>query len=323
LKARPIRPALRVAAVILVLVPVFAGASQPVELVRTVGILSRPGASGAFETGLGALGWVEGKNVRFERRESTDPQQLAKLAADLTRLQVDIIFAGSAASTRAAMQATKTIPIVTVSADPVATGFVASLARPGGNVTGVAILNTELSGKRLEILTQALPSARRVAFLANPTNPSATVMRQETEIQARASGVQILHFEATAPARIASTMDAIAKVHPDALLVASDPLFFVAQQQMLAATMRHGLPAMFEFRGFVDAGGLLAYGADLGELYRRAATYADRILKGTKPGDLPVEQATKIELSINLKTAKTLGITIPSPVLLRADHVVQ
>jgi ABC-type uncharacterized transport system substrate-binding protein len=303
LRTWPIGTALRVTAIILLLAAVFAGEIQPAEPMRTIGIISRPTAGRGFETGLGELGWVEGKNVRFERREYTDTQQLAKLAADLTRLQVDVIFAGGAAATRAAMQATKTIPIVTVSADPVATGFAASLARPGANVTGLAILNTQLSGKRLELLIQALPAARRVAFLANPANPSTTLMRQETEAQARASGVKIIHFEANAPARIAPTMDAVAKARPDALLVASDPLFIVAQQQMLAATARHGLPAMWEWRGVVDAGGLLAYGADLNELYRRAATFVDRILKGTKPGDLPVEQATKIELSINLKTA--------------------
>jgi putative ABC transport system substrate-binding protein len=194
--------------------------AQPPGQVRTIGILNRAGASGAFEGALGELGWVEGKNARFERRESTDNEKLAQFAAELVRLPVDVIFAGNAASTRAAKEATGTVPIVTVSTDPVGTGFAASLARPGANVTGLAIMNTELSGKRLEMLAQALPTARRVALLANSTNPSMVLMRRETETQARAIGIKILPFDVSTTARVADVMTAVVKAHPDALLVA-------------------------------------------------------------------------------------------------------
>jgi len=300
----------------------LAAEAQPAGPIRTIGIIGHTRPS-SFEEGLRELGWVEGKNVRFEQRISTDNQRLAHFAAELSRIPVDVIFAGNAASTRAAMEATRAIPIITVSADPVSTGFVASLARPGANVTGLAIMHTELSGKRLEILTQALPTARRIALLVNPANPSTPVVRRETEARALAIGVKLILFEASAPERVAKVMAAVAKERPDALVVQGDPLFFVTRQQLLEAAARHRLPAMWELRGFVEAGGLMSYGADPNELYRRAATYADRILRGTKPGDLPVEQATKFELVINLKTARALGITIPSPVLLRADHVVE
>ena len=221
------------------------------------------------------------------------------------------------------MEATRAIPIITVSADPVSTGFVTSLARPGANVTGLAIMHTELSSKRLEILTQVLPTARRIALLVNPANPATPVVRRETEARALALGVKLLLFEASAPERVATVMAAVAKEHPDALVVQGDPVFFMTRQQLLEAAARQRLPAMWELRGFVEAGGLMSYGADLNELYRRAATYVDRILRGTKPGELPVEQATKFELVVNLKAAKAFGLTIPPSVLARADHVVE
>jgi putative ABC transport system substrate-binding protein len=258
---------------------------------------------------------------------STTPRMGARatlrMPAELIRIPVDVIFAGNAASTRAAMEATRAIPIITVSADPVSTGFVASLARPGANVTGLAIMHTELSGKRLEILTQALPTARRIALLVNPANPSTPAVRRETEARALAIGVKLLLFEVSAPERVAKVMAAVAKEHPDALVVQGDPLFTVTRPQLLEAAARHRLLAMWELRGFVEAGGLMSYGADPNELYRRAATYVDRILRGTNPGDLPVEQATKFELVINLKTAKALGLTIPQSLLQRADQVIE
>jgi len=323
LSARSLDRSLGLTALLLLVAAALGAEAQPAGPVRTIGILNRQATSGVFETALSGLGWVEGKSARFERRESTDNQKLAQFALELVRIPVEVIFAGNAASTRAAMDATRTIPIVTVSTDPVGTGFVTSLARPGANVTGLAIMNTELSGKRLEMLSQALPSARRVALLTNPANPSTPLMRRETEAQARGIGITILSFEVSAPARVAGVITAVAKARPDALLVAPDPLFSVTQPQLLEAAARHRLPAMWEWRGFVDAGGLMSYGPDLSELYRRAAAYVDRILRGTKPSDLPVEQATKFELAINLKTANSLGLAIPPPVLLRADHVVQ
>jgi putative ABC transport system substrate-binding protein len=300
----------------------LAAKAQPTGPVRTVGILGHTAAV-PFEAGLRDLGWVQGKNIRFERRVSTDDETLARFAAELSRVPVDVIFAGNAPSTRAAMQATRVIPIITVSADPVSTGFVASLAHPGGNVTGVAIMHTELSGKRLEILTQALPAARRIAFLVNPANPSTPAVRRETEARARALGVKLLPFEVSAPERVAKVMAAVAKEHPDALVVQGDPLFQVTRQDLLEAAARHRLPAMWEWRAWVEAGGLMSYGANPGELYRRAAIYADRVLRGMKPSDLPVEQATKFELVINLKTAKAVGLTFPPSLLARADEVIQ
>ena len=300
----------------------LAAEAQPAGPVRTIGIIGHTRPS-SFEEGLRELGWVEGKNVRFERRFSTDNRRLVHFAAELSRIPVDVIFAGNAASTSAAMEATRAIPIITVSADPVITGFVASLANPGGNVTGLSIMHTELSGKRLEILTEALPKARRIALLVNPANPSTPAVRRETEARARAIGVKLLLFEARSPERIAEAMTAVAKEHPDALVVQGEPLFFLTRRELLEATARHRLPTMWEHRAFVEAGGFMSYGVNPGELYRRAATYADRILRGAKPGDLPVEQAATFELVLNLKTARTLGITIAEPVLLRSDHVVQ
>ena len=222
--------------------------AQPAEPVRTIGTIGHVPAR-SFEDDLRELGWVEGKNVRFERRMSTDNQKLAHFAAELTRIPVDVIFAGNAASTHAAMEATRAIPIITVSADPVSTGFVASLARPGANVTGLAIMHTELSGKRLEILTQTLPTARRIALLVNPANPSTPAARRETEARALAIGVKLLLFEASAPERVAKVMAAVAKERPDALVVQGDPVFVVTRQQLLEAAARHRLPAMWDCGG--------------------------------------------------------------------------
>ena len=314
-------------ALMLVMVLVLGSASlaaeaQPAGPVRTIGIMAHVPAP-SFEESLRELGWVEGKNVRFERRVSTDNKKLAQFATELVRIPVDVIFAGNAASTRAATEVTKVIPIISVSADPVGTGFVASLARPGANVTGLAIMHTELSAKRLEILTQVLPPARRVAFLVNPTNPSTLAIRRETEARARAMGITLVPFEASAAERVEKVMAAVAKARPDALVVQGDPLFHVTRQQLLEAAARQRLPVMWEQRLWVEAGGLMSYGTDVGVLWRRAATYVDRVLRGTKPADLPVERATKFELAINLKTAQTLGITIAPAMLLRADHVVR
>jgi putative tryptophan/tyrosine transport system substrate-binding protein len=298
--------------------------AQPAGPVRVIGIMvGRPEASRAFEDGLRELGWVEGQTIRFERRIGTDYQKLSRFAAELTRIPVDVIYVGNSPSTRAAMEATRTVPIIMLGADPVGAGFVASLARPGGNITGLAIMHTELSGKRLEMLVQALPTARRIALLANPANPATPVMRRETEARASAIGVQILPLEASDPERLADVLAAAAQKHPDALVVLGDPMFFANRRPLLAAAARHRLPAIWEWREFVEAGGLMAYGPRVDDLHRRAATYVDRVLRGAKPSDLPIEQATKFELVINLKTAKALGVTIPPSLLLRADQVIE
>jgi len=178
-------------------------------------------------------------------------------------------------------------------------------------------------GKRLEILTQSLPTARRIALLSNPTNPIARVTRTETEAVAGSLGVQLLFFEASTPARLTAVMDSVVKARADALLVTGDPLFWASHRDFLKAVARHRVPAMWDFQGFVEAGGLMSYGARPGDLYRRAATYVDKILKGTNPAELPIEQPTKFDLVINLKVARALGVTIPPSVLLRADHVIQ
>jgi len=319
-----------IAGVVLAATPLGATASaqeykaQPAERMRVVGIMvGRPEASRAFEEGLRGLGWVEGKTVRFERHVGTDYQRLSRFAAELTRIPVDVIYAGNSPSTRAAMEATRTLPIITMSADPVGAGFVASLARPGANITGLAIMHTELSGKRLEILVQALPTARRIAMLANPANPATPVMRRETEARASAIGVQILPFEASAPERLADVLAAAALKRPDALVVLGDPMFFANRRHLLEAAARHRLPAIWEWPEFAEAGGLMAYGSSIAANFRRAATYVDKILKGAKPADLPVEQPTRYELVVNLKTAKALGITVPATVLASADEVIE
>jgi len=298
----------------------LAAEAQPAGTVRTIGIIGHTPAD-SFEASLRELGWVAGNNVRFERRVSTDPTKLTLFAAELARIPVDVIFAGNALATRVAAAATGVIPIITVSADPVKAGAASSLARPGANVTGFAI--THPMGKRLEMLVEALPTARRVAFLTNPTNPNTVEFRREAEAVARAKGVKLLSFEVSAPEQIESVIATVAKARPDAFVAAGDPLFWTTHQRLIEAVARHRLPTMWESGTWVEAGGLMAYGANPDDLYRRAATYADRILKGTKPTDLPIDQATKFELAVNLKTARTLNITISSPVLLRADHVVQ
>jgi len=310
-----------VAVTVLALIAVSLRAeAQPARPVRTIGIVGHTPAT-PFEEGLRDLGWVEGKNVRFERRLTTDDRTLAQFATELVRLRVDVVFAGNAAATRATAKITQTIPIITVSADPVVAGVAASLARPGTNVTGLAI--TQPMGKRLEILTQSLPIARRVALLANPSNPGTRPMRAETEAVAHSIGVQLLEFEASTPAQLSKVLASLVKARPDALLVTGEPLFWANHQDVLKAVARYRVPAMWDHQAFVDAGGLMSYGANPSELYRRAATFVDKILKGAKPTDLPIEQPTKFDLVINVKTASALGLTIPPPVLLRADHLVQ
>ena len=302
----------------------LAAEAQPAERLRVVGmIVGRPEAARAFEEGLREFGWVEGKTVRFERRIGTDYERLSQVAVELTRIPVDIIYAGSSPSTRAAMEATRTLPIITMSADPVGAGFVASLARPGANITGLAIMNTELSGKRLELLVQALPTARRIALLANPANPATPLMRRATEARASGIGVQILPFDASSPERLADVVTTAAQKRVDALVALPDPMFFANRRQLLEAAVRHRLPAMWEWPEFAEAGGLMAYGPRVDDLHRHAAKYVDRVLRGAKPADLPVEQAATFKLVINLKTAKALGLTIPQSILLRADQVIQ
>ena len=308
--------------------PLAAEAQQTGKVYR-IGFLGSPLAGAhlvdALRQGLRERGWVEGQNLVIESRSAEGKlERWPDLAADLIRLKVDVIVSSLSPAIRAAMQQTSTIPIVMAGVnDPVGAGFVASLARPGGNVTGLSMLVTELSGKRLELLKETLPNLWRVAFLWNPTQPGQALALKDTQEAARALGVTLISMEVRTREDLESVFGAIAKERAGALIVMTDPVTFSHRGQLTALAARHRLPAMYAIREFVDAGGLMAYGPSFPDSYRRAATYVDKILKGAKPADLPVEQPTKFELVINIKTAKALGLTIPQSMFIRADEVIQ
>jgi putative tryptophan/tyrosine transport system substrate-binding protein len=277
----------------------------------------------AFRQGLRELGYIEGQHLTLEYREAP-PDRLAERAAELVRLPVDVLVTWSTPAIQAAQQATTTIPIVMgASGDPIQTGFVASLARPGGNITGLTMLSAELTAKRLELLTQLVPGLARVAVLWNPANPAMVLEWQEAQAAARRLGVQVQSLEIRGPDEIAGAFAAAAREHAQALYFTAEALFSIHLPQILdfAATIR--LPTSFHRRGFVEAGGLMSYAADSPDRYRRVAVYVDKILKGAKPGDLPVEQPMNFALVINLKTAKALGLTIPPSILFQADEVIR
>ena len=271
------------------------------------------------------LGYVEGQNIVIEGRYSEGrDERFPDLAADLVRLKVDVIVAGATQPVHAAQRATTTIPIVmTNHSDPVGSGLVASLARPGGNITGLTSITQELTAKRLELLKEAVPGVVRVAVLWNPTNQTHPGMLSDTEAAARALGVKLEIVEARNPDQFDSVFSAMSKARAEALLVLSDVTFWFHRTRIAELAAKSRLPATFGQREHVEAGGLMSYGPDLRDNYRRAATYVDKILKGAKPADLPVEQPTRFELLINLKTARALGLTIPQSILIRADQVIQ
>ncbi len=308
--------------------PLAADAQEQTKVPR-VGYLSpRPGPSHldeAFRQGLHELGYVEGKNIIIDYRYAAWAwDRLPALAAELVRRKVDIVVAtGGSATALAAKSATSTIPIVFTTADPVRAGLVASLARPGGNITGVNILTLELNVKRLQLLKEAIPEAVRIAVLVNPTNTTSGSALKDMEGAARSLGVGLLVQPVRDQKELSNAFSKATRGGAHALAVMNDPLFFAQREQIVALAARNHLPAVYEFREFVDAGGLMGYGTSLSEMYRRVATYVDKILKGAKPSELPVEQPTKIELVINLKTAKALGVTIPQSFLIRADEVIQ
>jgi putative tryptophan/tyrosine transport system substrate-binding protein len=279
----------------------------------------------AFRQGLANLGYVEGRNIAIHERWSEGKSdRLSSLAAELVRLNLDVIVAASTPAARAAQQATKTIPIVlTLVTDPVGDGFAASLARPGGNVTGLSMMHPELSGKRLALLKDVVPKASRVAVLRSPSTPLYTRLLRETEVAARALGVQLQVVEVRGSAELDNAFATLTRDHADALLWLPDPMFRHHLRRILDLAAKNRLPALYWSKESVDAGGLMSYGANIPDMYRSAAIFVDKILKGAKPGDLPVEQPTKFELVINLKTAKTLGLTIPQTLLLRADQVIE
>jgi len=279
----------------------------------------------AFRQGLRELGYVEGKSIVIEYRHAEGKyDRLPSLAAELVRLNVDIIVTASTQAAQAGQQATRSIPIVmTVVSDPVESGLVGSLARPGGNVTGLSLMHPELSGKRLELLKEVIPKLSRVAVLSNLSNPIIPPLLRETEAAARAVGVQLQVVEVRGPIELDSAFGAMTRDRAGALVVLPDGTFQNERRRIAALAAKGRLPTMYAWREAVDDGGLMAYGASVPDILRRAATYVDKILKGTKPADLPVEQPLKFELVINLKTAKQIGLTIPQSVLYRADKVIK
>src|SRR5262245_28485955 len=306
-----------------------AKAQQPKKLPR-IGFLA-PGSSSSdspridpFRQGLRELGYTEGQNIVIELRFAEGKsERLSVLLAELIQLKVDVIVLSGTPAAQVAKQATTTIPIVMgTSADPVGTQLVASLARPGGNVTGLSTLGSDLSGKRLELLKEVVPGVSRIAVLSNPTNQSVPALLRETEIAAQSLGVQVQFLETRAPNELNKVFVAI-KERSRALMVVPDPMLFAQRKRLSDLAAKNRLPTMAEWEEFVQAGGLMSYGPSFREMFRRAAAYVDKILKGRTPADLPVEQPTKFEFVINLKTAKQIGVTIPPNVLARADKVIK
>jgi putative ABC transport system substrate-binding protein len=268
---------------------------------------------------------VEGQNIAIESRWAEgEYERYPALAADLVRSKVDVIVAVSGAATQAAQQATRTIPIVmSLVNDPVGTGLVASLARPGGNVTGISIMGPDLVGKQLELLKEAVPKISRVALLWNPANPGSAPNLRQAEAAARALGVRLQALEARVPQEIDSAFAAMTRELADAVLIFTDGLFTNQRGRIAELAAKGRLPSVYGVGEYAEAGGLMTYSSNFLDLERRAATFVGRILKGAKPGDLPVEQPRKLELVINLRTAKAIGLTIPPSLLQRADQVIE
>ncbi len=309
----------------------FPAEAQRAKKVARIGLLSpfSPSATAlwheAFRQGLRDHGWVEGKNINIEYRYAEGKSdRLPELAADLVRLKVDVIVAAVNTDALAAKKATRAIPIVMASAgDPVALGLVESLARPGGNITGLSQIAPELAGKRLELLKEIVPKLSRVAVLWNPQGTTSPLSWKEIQLPARELGVQLHSLEVRSPSDFDKAFEEAARARAGALAIMPDPLFAGNLKRIAELAAKSRLPSIFHLEEFVDSGGLVTYGVDRSDQFRRAATYVDKILKGTKPADLPVEQPTKFELVINLKTAKQIGLTIPPNVLARADKVIK
>jgi putative ABC transport system substrate-binding protein len=310
----------------------LAAEAQSASKVYRVGILGEKASDRsearlwqAFRLGLRELGWIEGKNILIEDRwVEGNYARVPELAADLVRLRPDLIVTRGSTYVQGVKRATSSIPIVFLAhADPVGTGHVASLARPGGNITGLALLQTELYRKEFEILMSAVPAAKRIAVLWNPDTPSHTPGLRALEESARTLRVQLQAVVARTGADLEGAFSAMARAQAQAVLVLSLGSYLAERQRLAELAIKYGLPTMFAVRDHVEAGGLMSYGPDYTVLFRRGAVYADKILKGAKPADLPVEQPTKFELVVNLKTAKALDLTIPQSLLQRADEVIQ
>jgi putative tryptophan/tyrosine transport system substrate-binding protein len=311
--------------------PLVAG-GQPAAKVYRIGYLSagsisaNPRVLEAFREGLRELGRIEGRNIIIEYRSAEGRfERLPDLVAELVQLKVDVIVAAPTPAALAARNATQTIPIVGTSlTDPVRLGIIASLARPGGNLTGVSYsVGADIFGKDLDLLRQAVPKVRRVAVLSNPAGPSQRLTMRNIKAAAQSLGLQLVLVEARGPGEFDGTFAAMARERAGALFVVTDPAFIPHRARLVELAARHRLPSMFTQKADVEAGGLMSYGPNFPDMYRRAATYVDKILKGAKPADLPIEQPTKFELVINLKTAKALGLTIPPSLVQRADEVIQ
>jgi putative tryptophan/tyrosine transport system substrate-binding protein len=308
----------------------LAGHAQQTAKLPTIGFLGPNTPSldsrrvAAFAQRLSELGWIEGRTVAIEYRWAEGrTERLAEFAAELVRLKVDVIVTSATPPVIAAKQATSVIPIVFAAVgDPVGTGLVNSLARPGGNATGLSIQATDLAAKRLELLHEVVPGLRRLAIMANPGAPPAALEMAETQTTARALGLEVVASEIRRPEDIAAAFEAF-KGRAEALYVCNDPLVTTNRIRINILALGLRLPTIFNVREFVEAGGLMSYGPNFLELYRRAADFVDKILRGTKPADIPVEQPTKYDLVLNLITAKALGLTIPPMLLARADEVIE
>jgi ABC-type uncharacterized transport system substrate-binding protein len=309
---------------------VFVQAQQPTKIPR-IGLLSNLSASNttaweqAFRQGLSELGWTEGKNISIEYRYSRGRnERLRELAAELVHLKVDVIVTSISPETEAAKNATKEIPIVMASVgDPVGSGFVVSLAHPGGNVTGLTNLAPQLSGKRLELLKETVPKLKRVAVIWDPDTPISSLAWKESHAPARALGLQLYSMEVRSANDFDKAFAMATTAGVGAVAIGPNSPVAANQKRVAEVAVNHRLASIWQLSEFVDAGGLMAYGPDRSDLFRRAATYVDKILKGRLPADLPVEQPTKFEFAINLKTAKQIGLTIPPNVLARADKVIR
>ncbi len=312
----------------------LAAQAQPAKRVPRVGYLSTFSRSDpaiqrgldVFRQELRELGYVEGQSIAIEYRWAEGMyERLPDLATELVRLKVDVIVAsGGVPAIQAAKQATTAIPIImTGPSDPVGLGLVGSLARPGGNITGLATMSPEVVGKQLELLKEVVPKVSRVAVLWNPANPGNGPQLREAEVAARALGVRLQPLGVRGPDEIDRAFVAMTRERAGALLVLADVMLFSQKERIAELAAKHRLPAVYGLRWHAEAGGLMAYGANLLDISRRVAIYVDRILKGAKPADLPIEQPTRFELVINLKTAKALGLTIPSSLLQRADEIIQ
>jgi putative ABC transport system substrate-binding protein len=312
------------------LMPVPVQAQQPAKITR-IGYLAAASFSvnaarvQAFRRGLRNLGYVEGKNIFIEWRSAEGKlDRLPALAAELVRLNVDIIVTGGQSVTRPAAEVTSTIPIVmTQDSDPVANGFVASLARPGGNITGLSTLVPELSGKKLELMKEIISKLSRVAVFGSSSSPSNAQSLREVDLAARAFKVQLQHLDVVNPSDIETAFRAASNGRAEGVLVLNSPVFVSHRTQIVDLAVKSRLPAIYSQSDFAEDGGLMTYGTSLTDLNERAAAYVDKILKGAKPADLPIEQPKKFELIVNLKAAKQIGVTIPPNVLARADKVIR